>query len=188
LPSPIPTDWAVEPCLDLINSRFNNHLGSGEVYDRLPEARFRRAFLNRWRFDVGDPDDAVALARLRRLRSLLREVLESYIARTRVPEHLHRSLELEMNRAQLKLSLDQKPGAYELALRRSGRDWDRVTAEIATSAGRLIAERRRVKVCANPECSWMFVDQSRPGTRRWCNVGVCGSLMNVRHFRAARAG
>jgi predicted RNA-binding Zn ribbon-like protein len=188
LRSPIPTDWAVEPCLDLINSRFNDHLGSGEVYDRLSEPRFRRAFLERWRFEVGDPDDSRAVPRLRRLRTLLREVLETYIVAGDLTADLRTALEVEMNRAPLRLGLEQTRDGYELAMRRSGREWDGVMAEIATSAARLIAEQRRVKVCANSECSWMFVDQSRPGTRRWCNVGVCGSLMNVRHFRAARAG
>jgi predicted RNA-binding Zn ribbon-like protein len=182
LPSPLPTDWAVEPCLDLINSRFNDHLGSGEVYDRLPDARFRRAFLQRWGYRVRKPDDAAAIPRLNHLRALLRSALESYVARTEIAPRLRKALETEMNRAPLRLSLEG-----ELRLVRSGGDWDRVTSEIATSAARLMAQGKRVKVCANPDCSWMFVDQSRPGTRRWCNVGVCGSLINVRNFRAGRA-
>jgi predicted RNA-binding Zn ribbon-like protein len=91
-----------------------------------------------------------------------------------------------MNRAPLRFNLLRDDEGFELALERSGGDWDRVIADIATSAARLLAEHRRVTICANPHCSWMFVDRSRSGTRRWCNVGVCGSLINVRHFRAAR--
>ena len=91
-----------------------------------------------------------------------------------------------MNRAPLRLVMSSGPGGYELSVLRSGNDWDAVVAEVATSAGRLISERRRVKVCANPHCSWMFVDESRPGTRRWCDVSICGSLVNVRRHRAAR--
>jgi len=30
----------------------------------------------------------------------------------------------------------------------------------------------------------MFVAESRPRTRRWCNTGVCGSLVNVRRHRS----
>ena len=60
-------------------------------------------------------------------------------------------------------------------------------AETATSAVRLMSERRTVKVCANPDCTWMFVDESKPGTRRWCNPGVCGSLVNVRRYRSVHA-
>src|SRR5438105_15506709 len=106
LHSPIPTDWGVEPCLDLINSRFNNHLGSGEVYDRLPLGRFRAAFLRRWNYNLSNPDDPKGVSRLRRLRTLLREVLEGYIARGKVRPALREALEFEMNRARLQLRLE----------------------------------------------------------------------------------
>jgi hypothetical protein len=72
LPAPIPADWEAEPCLDLVNSRFADHLGSGEVHDRLPQPEFRRAFLTRWHYKVEDPNDPKAVARLRRLRQVIR--------------------------------------------------------------------------------------------------------------------
>ena len=93
-----------------------------------------------------------------------------------------------MNRAPTWLAMSSRPGGYELSLVRLGDDWAAVMAEVATSAGRLISQRRRLKVCANPHCSWMFVDASRPGTRRWCDTSICGSLVNVRRHRAARGG
>ncbi len=91
-----------------------------------------------------------------------------------------------MNAAPLRLSLDATGGAYDLALTRSGDPWEVVISDVATSAGRLMAGKQILKVCANPHCSWMFVDRSRPGRRRWCDVSVCGSLVNVRRFRASR--
>ena len=91
-----------------------------------------------------------------------------------------------MNRAPTRLAMSSRPGGYELSLKRLGDDWDVVIAEVATSAGRLISQWGRLKVCANPHCSWMFVDESRPGTRRWCEVSICGSLVNVRRHRAER--
>ena len=62
MPSPIPHDWTPAPCLDLVNSRWSDHLGSGRSYDRLPEPLFRRAFLKRWGYRVGDPDSAGGIA------------------------------------------------------------------------------------------------------------------------------
>jgi predicted RNA-binding Zn ribbon-like protein len=188
VPSPIPTDWAVAPSLDLINSRFNDHLGSGEVYDRLPLPEFRRALLERWEYRVKAPNSAAGWGRLAALRALLREVLMAYAADGRVPTRLLVELQRQMNIASPKLALELADAGYELAVKRSGTDWDAVVSDLATSAARLIAEGRRVKVCANPNCSWMFVDESRPGSRRWCNVRVCGSLINVRQFRAVRSG
>jgi predicted RNA-binding Zn ribbon-like protein len=76
------------------------------------------------------------------------------------------------------------PDGYHLSLNRSGNDWDIVIAEIATSAITVMTEQRTIKTCANADCSWMFVDESKPRSRRWCNVSICGSLVNVRRHRA----
>jgi predicted RNA-binding Zn ribbon-like protein len=178
----------VAPCLDLVNSRFIDHLGSGEVYDRLPLPRFRRAFLERWNYHLDDPDSAPGWARMARLRELVRELLESYVDSRLVADPLVARLQNEMNVAPPYMALERGESGYELALKHSGSDWDALVADVAMSAARLVAEGRRVKVCANPSCSWMFVDESRPGSRRWCNVRVCGSLINVRQFRAVRSG
>ena len=186
MPFALPRDWAAAPCLDLINSRWNDHLGSGETYDRLPEPRFRRAFLKRWGYRVGDPDDPSARARLLSLRSLLRGVLEHYIAGRPVPISMRRRLEAEINKAPISMRLAPSAEGYTLSAGRVGESWDVVTSDIAMSAARLMSDKATVKVCANPDCSWVFTDMSKPKTRRWCNVSVCGSLVNVRHHRAAR--
>lgn len=187
-PSPIPHDWGISPSIDLINSRWSDHLGAGRTYDRLLEPKFRRAFLKRWHFKVDDPDNRRAQVDLARLRALLRRVLERYASGRPLTKAMRQELEAEMNRAPVRLQVDGGSAGMELGHHRSGREWDIVLAEIATSAARLISDRRTVKVCANPNCSWMFVDESRPRTRRWCNPGVCGSLVNVRRFRLAHAG
>jgi len=186
LPSALPRDWGAAPCLDLINSRWSDHLGSGQFYDRLPEPRFRRAFLKRWNYRVGDPDDAAGRARLVSLRGLVRDLLERYAAGRPLTRSMHRRLDSEINRAPVALHLARASEGYALTVGRSGGAWDVVTADVATSAARLIAEGASVKVCANPDCSWMFMDETRSRSRRWCNVSVCGSLVNVRRHRAAR--
>jgi predicted RNA-binding Zn ribbon-like protein len=99
---------------------------------------------------------------------------------------MRRELEAQMNRAPALLSISGVPGAYNLSLKHSGDTWDVVTAEIATSAARLISQQRPVKKCANPDCSWLFVDESKARSRRWCDVSICGSLINVRRHRASR--
>jgi len=174
--------------VDLINTRWSDHLGSAGFYDRLPEPLWRRAFLKQWGYHVRDPDDADAIAALAAVRVVIRKALEVHMSARRLPRQLRIALEAHMNRAPARLAIRSHAGGDELSLLRSGDDWDVVIAEVATSAGRLISERRPIKVCANPHCSWMFVDESRPGTRRWCDVSICGSLVNVRRHRAARAG
>ncbi len=46
-----------------------------------------------------------------------------------------------------------------------------------------------VRKCANPQCSWMFVDTSKNKRRRWCEMEVCGNQAKARgHYARYRAG
>lgn len=182
MPRPLPNEWAASPCLDLVNTRWNDHLGSGEVHDRLPLPVWRRGFLKHWAYRVQDPDDARSVRRLGRMRDVLRTAMEAHIAGRKMPAAVRIALEREVNRAPLTARVTNQG----LVLERRGSDWDVVTSDIATSAIRLIAEGARIRVCANPHCSWMFVDVSRSGSRKWCDVSICGSLVNVRRFRSRR--
>jgi predicted RNA-binding Zn ribbon-like protein len=47
--------------------------------------------------------------------------------------------------------------------------------------------RERVRTCGDPECGWMFVDESRAGSRRWCSMEGCGNRNKARrHYARAR--
>ena len=38
----------------------------------------------------------------------------------------------------------------------------------------------RLKACATPDCDWLFVDTSKNGRRRWCQMNVCGAREKAR--------
>jgi predicted RNA-binding Zn ribbon-like protein len=42
----------------------------------------------------------------------------------------------------------------------------------------------RVHACASPACGALFLDQSRPGTRRWCSMDICGNQAKKAGMRA----
>jgi predicted RNA-binding Zn ribbon-like protein len=44
-------------------------------------------------------------------------------------------------------------------------------------------DRHRLKLCANPECGFAFVDTSINRTRRWCDMRYCGNRLKARAFR-----
>ena len=48
---------------------------------------------------------------------------------------------------------------------------------VARAAADLLAsaEGDRVRVCGGEGCGWVFVDRSRNGFRRWCQMEVCGT-------------
>ncbi|MET8824360.1 CGNR zinc finger domain-containing protein [Streptomyces sp. NPDC004610] len=41
----------------------------------------------------------------------------------------------------------------------------------------------RLKSCDNPECRWLFYDESRNRTARWCSMRGCGSIVKARRYR-----
>ena len=64
-------------------------------------------------------------------------------------------------------------------------------APVLWSAGDLLAGARldRVRRCANPECGWLFLDDSRVGKRRWCSMQSCGNRAKAkRHYHKSREG
>jgi len=58
---------------------------------------------------------------------------------------------------------------------------------VAAGAHALLADPalRRLKRCAG--CPWLFLDQSRNGSRRWCSMELCGTAQKVTLYVAKRA-
>jgi predicted RNA-binding Zn ribbon-like protein len=48
---------------------------------------------------------------------------------------------------------------------------------VVWSAAQLLAsdEASRIHVCSAPDCGWLYVDRSRNGLRRWCQMETCGT-------------
>jgi len=41
----------------------------------------------------------------------------------------------------------------------------------------------RVRECANHRCLWLFLDDSKNGSRRWCSMQMCGNRAKAqRHY------
>lgn len=49
-------------------------------------------------------------------------------------------------------------------------------------------EWRRLKVCRNDACRWVFYDTSRNRSSRWCTMALCGNRMKARAYRARARG
>jgi predicted RNA-binding Zn ribbon-like protein len=105
----------------------------------------------------------------------------------------------EADLAALNQTLTAAPPRVRLAWSGAGYGWAAV-APSALSAPGLLApvlwsaadmltrlDRFRVRRCANDECLWLFIDQSKGGTRRWCDMSSCGNRAKARrHYRRVR--
>ena len=41
----------------------------------------------------------------------------------------------------------------------------------------------RLKGCANDTCQWLFYDQSKNRSKKWCEMQTCGNAINARAYR-----
>ena len=47
----------------------------------------------------------------------------------------------------------------------------------------------RIRVCGGADCGWMYVDRSRNGFRRWCQMETCGTReKSRRRYQRVREG
>jgi predicted RNA-binding Zn ribbon-like protein len=76
-------------------------------------------------------------------------------------------------------------GAYVWRIERVGLSGPALLAPVLWSAADLLvqAPHRRIRQCANPQCLWLFIDASKNGTRRWCDMAACGNRAKAqRHY------
>src|SRR5262249_54547160 len=179
------------PSLDFVNTR---SWGSGKAEERLVsyeaflewaiEARLPVAAADPRRRARGRAGEATrAPPRAPGLPALVRRVPHRFVARPPEPrevgflnEALHRALltlELEPRASGIGCEFRWRGGALQQPL--SVLIWR--TAELLTSD-----ELDLLRACANPGCGWLFLDRSRRGNRRWCDMQVCGSRAKARRY------
>lgn len=171
-----------------LNSMWHDWRGSGTSEDRLNRPDWLPKFLRHWGITAPPPPTAAELAALKELRALLQSMTETLVAGAPLPE---------AGLARLNAALAGGPVVRRIVESDKGRrleylplrhDWPQVMAEIAASFGRTLAEGEsaRVRICENPDCLWVFYDDTRNRTKRFCDEKGCGNLMKVRRFRARR--
>jgi predicted RNA-binding Zn ribbon-like protein len=122
---------------------------------------------------ANDPSQSDAqLAAVRTLRAALRDAIAPRAAGetpARVPlEQLDRLLHQAFRRRRL------DPGTLRWTWL-PATNLEEIMAPVVWNAGRVLTEidHRRLGLC--PSCDWLFHDTTRNRSRRWCDMGDCGS-------------
>jgi predicted RNA-binding Zn ribbon-like protein len=65
----------------------------------------------------------------------------------------------------------------------------RITVEVAMAFVDVIRsdEFDRVRICSADDCSSVYIDYSKNGSKRYCDTGNCGNRMNVNAYRRRKA-
>ncbi|MGE5542348.1 MAG: CGNR zinc finger domain-containing protein [Bacillota bacterium] len=170
--------------LDILNSDWPDWREAPRKEDRLKNREWVRGFLARWGLDYAGVLDAEVVATLRDLRSLMRRIVQR-LSRGADPSAEDLSLLNQVLAAAPSVHRLVRSGSqYQMEEAPLEKNWNWVRAEIARGLADMIAhgDPARFRICENPECLWVFYDESRNRARRWCDER-CGNLSRVRRFR-----
>lgn len=190
---------AGHPALDFANTadRWDDGVPAGEklkAYDDLlawseGAGLIDRSVARRLQAEAArHPRDAVrVLAKARALRSLV------YRLFAQAGEGRRAVADLDTLNAALATVLPHR----RLAATTAGFEWgwddsivlDRPLWPVLQAAAALLASERlpRVRVCGGERCHWLFLDETKNRSRRWCDMSVCGNRAKARrHYQRVR--
>ena len=181
----------LESALDFLNTLHPGHGRTDEQHQR-DEHLANPSDAAMWFLeqDLVHPDAGLLisdadLARIRRVRSALREVVDAVVeGRKPEPDAVYLvNATLEMRRP-TRLELDGS--ALRIGHRHADTPVDDALALIAEAIIEELATGRpeRLRVCANDRCRWAFFDSSPTGRRRWCDMRSCGNQAKAARYRA----
>ncbi|EMH2963976.1 ABATE domain-containing protein [Burkholderia multivorans] len=87
-----------------------------------------------------------------------------------------------------RVALARVDGRYAWRIEPPGATLGALLSPVLWSATDLLGGVRlaKVKRCANDACQWLFVDDSKNGSRRWCSMSSCGNRAKAyRHYHKA---
>ena len=131
---------------------------------------------------------SAALAQAHEVRSVLRELFLAIASGAPSDEPLARFNRLLRGAlGALEIAPAKGGSGYRLRWRGERSELRALLWPVLWSAAELLRseEADRVRVCDGDECGWMYVDRSRNGLRRWCQMRTCGTREKTRRRRQA---
>ncbi|GAB6926943.1 ABATE domain-containing protein [Paenibacillus sp. JCM 10914] len=174
---------------DFLNSEWHDWRGTGKYEDRLLNPDHLHSFMNQYHFQVKLPLNSEEIHELQQLRSFLREFVQYIVAGGRTFGERIEELNHWMSAGPVLRELHKnEDGGYTLNYSTVHPGLTGVVADIAASFAKTLSEGEfaRMRICANPDCLWIYYDDTRNRSKRYCDDKMCGNLMKVRRFRAKK--
>ncbi len=174
-------------CLDFLNTRwYLTHKLNKEV---LSDPTLLKEFLETRQLHVEPIPSFETIKGLLELRAFLANVLVDYMRDHLISLETQKQINYYLSLSTYKRVLEQEGQEFQITMQPLYFDWNWIVAEITNSFADLIeyGDNSRIKICDNPDCSWLFYDETKNRTKRWCD-NKCASLMKVRKFRSKHGG
>lgn len=167
--------------VDFVNSEEFD--GRGNREDRWLDDAWRQEFLEKWRLPALDAAEGESVATLMDLRRAIRSIADRLDAGQSPARGDLDVVNQALASSPMVVRLHPHGGSLTIEERNTGDSTAAIAGAIALSAARFLAseETDRLKLCDNSGCRWMFYDDTKNRSRRWCRV--CGNVDKVRRFR-----
>lgn len=121
----------------------------------------------------------------RTLREHLFSLFCAAIGRAPLPAPALDALNAALVRAAVHRQLEPAPGGARWIVANGGTPHDALLSPLALAAAELLTSPAgtRVRRCGGRGCAWLFLDESRNGSRRWCDMTVCGNRAKAARHR-----
>jgi predicted RNA-binding Zn ribbon-like protein len=171
---------------DFLNSLHHDWRGDGAIDDRLDNTEWLDQWVKEHQLSVEHLPTPKELNALKQLRTLLHRMVMEFVANSSPSEEDIKALNKVMADGAVIRQLTRNSERYQLNLYALGHQWSHIQAEIAASMAKMIAEGEtsRIRICENPNCLWVYYDDTRNRSKRYCDDKMCGNLLKVRRFRA----
>ncbi|WP_123041751.1 CGNR zinc finger domain-containing protein [Cohnella candidum] len=173
---------------DFLNSDYHDWRGGGRSEDRLDKPGWLAQQLAGYGLTDPGPLSGEQLQALKRLRESMLRIVEAFAAGESAEPADLETLNRFLEAGPIVRRVAAQESGYSLEAVPLLQDWTGIAAEIAASFGRLLAEGEsdRLRICDNPDCRWVYYDETRNRSKRYCDDKMCGNLMKVRRFRARK--
>nr|WP_154893096.1 CGNR zinc finger domain-containing protein [Paenibacillus xylanexedens] len=173
---------------DFVNSDYHDWRGGDRSEDRLGKAGWQQDFLNRWQLEAQVSASTEEESAMRIFRDKLQSLAIRLSAGTPLTEKDQAWLNDSMRCGGVIRQLIAEDQRLDVKLVPVHAHWFQVMAEVAADFAITLVEGdgKRIRCCDNPDCRWIFYDDTRSRTQKYCDDKMCGNLMKVRRFRAKR--
>lgn len=172
-------------CFEWINTRWN--LTHDPYREVLADPSWMSDFLRRGNLPALGPFSDEEIGRLVGLRDFLGALVDTLERGEGISGEQIETLNQYLALTPLTVELTQQDGLYQTTLRTVDVSTDALLFHIAHSFAEFFTqvEPERIKRCQNPACGWVFYDESKNASRKWC-CNTCSSLIKVRNLRKRR--
>lgn len=137
------------------------------------------------------PDNAAAIfARAIALRESIYRIFFAMAEHRAADPRDIAALNEALESAPARCALASKGKSFGWRIDRDASSATSLLAPVLWSAGDLMvsSDTERLRHCSNDKCLWLFFDDSKNGSRRWCSMQACGNRAKAhRHYLKSKS-